>query len=590
MVVRMMAFSHLCTPAHLTGAEKLLYFTLLEMKAQHECVLVVPNEGMLAQLARASGIGVEVVGYEPVWSMYAAGAEFGLELQQKLAAGKGAVLELLHRYCPDWVLVNTCVNAVPAGAAKTAGIPTVWFIHEVLSATPHTPAVVQWIASHADVLIGCSQTVLDPFREVYVRNRLVMYPSAGMPDSEYGRMNVRQAKRHELGLAESEIAVGFLASDLVPAKGMADFVEMALTICPVYAHVRFCIVGNATDPEYYHRCLERVRTSGYESRFVFLPFQHSMETIYPLLDIVVVPSLVTEGFGMTAMEGMMYGKPVVAYRSGGLAELMQLSGNADYLAEPGRISELSYLVIQLIANPWLMQQLGNQNFAAYRNLFGIEAFHNRLWTLYESIGTISQERRNRRWAAMYRIPDGVLLQGGESSRVYLLEDGRRRPFADMQSLQAYGRTPDEIVRVHDSELQNYPEGAAVQLPVHAAHAPSFWLAKGSGPAIYLIRDGVRHPFATQDVFRLLQFDPRAVLKVPDSLLDAMPQGGAVAGPLLEDATPIPGKVYRTPAGTWLYAAGRVLRKINFAEAAFFRWRKKLPLLLSDADAGRLMTQ
>lgn len=417
-----------------------------------------------------------------------------------------------------------------------------------------------------------------------------MYPSAGMPDSEYGRMNERQAKRQELGLAESELAVGFLASDLVPAKGMADFIEMALTICPVYAHVRFCIVGNATDPEYYHACLERVRMSGYESRFVFLPFQHRMETIYPMLDVVVVPSLVTEGFGMTAMEGMMFGKPVVAYRSGGLAELMQLSGNADYLAEPGRTSELSYLVIQLIANPWLLQQIGNQNFAAYRDLFGIEAFHNRLWKFYESIGMISQERHNRRSAAMYRIPDGVLLQGGESSRIYVLEDGRRRPFADMQTLQAYGRTPEDIVRVHDSELQNYPEGAAIQLPVSSAHVPSLWLAKGSGSIIYLIRDGVRHPFASQVVFRLLQLDQQAVLKVPDSLLDAMPQGGTVTGPLLEDATPIPGKLYRTPAGTWLYAAGRVLRKINFAEAAFFRWRRKLPLPLSDADAGRLIVQ
>lgn len=48
-----------------------------------------------------------------------------------------------------------------------------------------------------------------------------------------------------------------------------------------------------------------------------------MSLAYTAMDIVVIPSMVKEGFGMTALEGLYFAKPVIAFNQGGLSELME---------------------------------------------------------------------------------------------------------------------------------------------------------------------------------------------------------------------------------------------------------------------------
>ncbi|MGP3783838.1 hypothetical protein [Paenibacillus sp. 1A_MP2] len=57
---KLMLFSHVCNTRSITGAEKLLLHFMREMGSVFDCVLVVPQEGKLAGLARRFDIQVKV--------------------------------------------------------------------------------------------------------------------------------------------------------------------------------------------------------------------------------------------------------------------------------------------------------------------------------------------------------------------------------------------------------------------------------------------------------------------------------------------------------------------------------------------------
>lgn len=95
------------------------------------------------------------------------------------------------------------------------------------------------------------------------------------------------------------------------------------------------------------------------------------------MDITVIPSLINEGFGMTAMEAMIFGKPVVAYASGGLQEILNGTGNGDYLVTAGDIAGLSAKISGLLASPDTIAAVGQANRIRVEEVFGPAAYMGR---------------------------------------------------------------------------------------------------------------------------------------------------------------------------------------------------------------------
>ena len=72
--------------------------------------------------------------------------------------------------------------------------------------------------------------------------------------------------------------------------------------------------------EYFKKLIEESR--GYEDRIVFTGyvFPEDMPAIYTLGDVLVIPSMWEEPFGVVALEGMAMKVPIIATNSGGLVE------------------------------------------------------------------------------------------------------------------------------------------------------------------------------------------------------------------------------------------------------------------------------
>ncbi|HEY4392335.1 MAG TPA: glycosyltransferase family 4 protein, partial [Paenibacillus sp.] len=351
---KVMLFSHISDPARMSGAEKWLLFIAKNLIKRYEVILVVPSNGMLSIEAEARGIRVVIQDYPLLWSLYESSPVMHQELlNQKSSDTYRLILDLLHMHRPDWVIVNTSVNVLPAAAAKEIGIPVAWIINEILYTSEHQIEAVKIINHYAEWIIGISESVLSPFNIPLVGNKTrLISPSWNEADLHPERWEEhRRSFRAGYHISDQEILIGIVSAILSPHKGIHQFIQMAGILMSQFPLVKFLVTGNSESSylaDYFEQCKVLVSDTLDPSRIIFHPFENRIEQVYPVLDAVVVPSLIDEGFGMTALEGMIFGKPVVAYASGGLGEVLRNTGNGDLLVVKGDVSGLSQVVTNLL--------------------------------------------------------------------------------------------------------------------------------------------------------------------------------------------------------------------------------------------------
>ena len=99
------------------------------------------------------------------------------------------------------------------------------------------------------------------------------------------------------------------------------------------------------------------------------------------MDMVAVPSL-SEGFGLTAVEAMAAGLPVVASRVGGLIEIVQ-DGLTGILVEPENHTELANAMLKCLKDREYAIQLGVAGRERVDAMFSTNAYADLIVSLYK---------------------------------------------------------------------------------------------------------------------------------------------------------------------------------------------------------------
>ncbi|MFC4596954.1 glycosyltransferase family 4 protein [Cohnella hongkongensis] len=469
---KLVIFSHICSPISVTGAEKLLLLFARELVRRFQCVMVVPQQGIIAEKAKELGVRIVVQEIPLCISLYTAASTIVQEIaDMQRHPSWGRIHALLEEERPDCVLVNTTVHPLPAMAAKAKGIPTLWVLMETVMDRASKQTSVELVASNCDLVIGISHSTLQPIRELAPHARTFLLSpylirEELLPGSwPYHRMRLRQ----QYGWGEHHRVAGFLAATIYSNKGLEPFVKAMLPIAASDGWARFLIQGKSADDAYYRHCQKLVRDSGYADRFLFLPFADQIQHAFPVMDVVVVPSLIAEGFGMTALEGLMFGKGVVAASSGGLEEIMNATGNQDYLVPPGDVGRLSEKVSALLGNGALLRAVGERNMQISQQVFGLEAFRQRLADLMAELPQTPVLAR------------GPLWRGSEPT-VYLVENGIKQPFASEETFLRRGFRFEEVTDVPEEDLQRLPSGPMLVDP-GSGESPKPKPSRGKGRGI-----------------------------------------------------------------------------------------------------------
>ncbi len=221
-----------------------------------------------------------------------------------------------------------------------------------------------------DGVVGVSEGILDIYRRsgllegVRGVHAIPNIPPAAPPPAAPAVEALRE--RLELRGRRVVLYVGKFS----PGKGTADLVEAARDVAREFPDALFLFVGEGTlDAGDSH-----VRRVGP------LPNREVL-ALYPLAEVVVVPSVIPEALSRVILEAMAAGRPVVATRVGGTPELV-IDGKTGLLVERHAPAELARAIGLLLRDAAQRQSLGAGARRHVIERFGADDSVDRLLALY----------------------------------------------------------------------------------------------------------------------------------------------------------------------------------------------------------------
>ncbi len=174
----------------------------------------------------------------------------------------------------------------------------------------------------------------------------------GIDNATFAPVHDRAFVRGSLGLPPDGVLIGCYGR-IRAQKGTDLFVEAAIRLCGTFPALRAVVVGRAVpkDEVFLATLKDSVRAAGLADRILFrdeVPVWE-MPNWYGALDVYVAPQR-WEGFGLTPLEAMACGVPVVATDVGAFRELVR-SGETGFIVAPDSADRLEKAVADLLSDP-----------------------------------------------------------------------------------------------------------------------------------------------------------------------------------------------------------------------------------------------
>jgi glycosyltransferase involved in cell wall biosynthesis len=224
-------------------------------------------------------------------------------------------------------------------AARKVGIPFVTTFHAAYKGHSVFKKTYNAIMAKGDRIIAISHFLAEHIKARYlVDNRLVTIPRGiDMARFDPATINLADvmALRHKLACTD-DAKVFLLPGRLSPIKGHSFFIGALQRFRQKYPQLKFraLLVGDDQGRGDYRRALETLIHEKQLTGLVSLhDHQANVPTLYAMADIIVVPSLVEEGFGRVPVEAMAMGKPVIVTAHGGLKETV-IDGVTGFFVKP----------------------------------------------------------------------------------------------------------------------------------------------------------------------------------------------------------------------------------------------------------------
>lgn len=330
--------------AELWGAEQSLLDTARTLKATgRELLVVLPKKGPMTGIFEREDIPYRVMPlkYRAYRSrvLSIAGTAWNLMMSVPLAL-------LIVRNGIDVVLTSTVVISAGAYAARFAGRPNVWFIHEFgdldhgLKYPFGLPSAARGINRLSKFVLVTSKPLAEHFSPYMDAGRIktVRYHIPG------GEFN----EHREISSPVRLVIVGRVQK----GKGQEDAVCAIARLASKGIDAVLTIVGSGDDA--YISILQRLADeNGLQGSIRFMGYQADPGPEVRNADIVLVCSR-AEAFGRVTIEGMASGRPVIGARAGATEALID-DGRTGLLYEPGNAEDLADKIEYLTSHPEMIE-------------------------------------------------------------------------------------------------------------------------------------------------------------------------------------------------------------------------------------------
>lgn len=237
-------------------------------------------------------------------------------------------------------------------------------------------AISVYFLKKMDKIIGVSPQILKALESHNILSHRLEWIPNGVPIPSIIH-SASAYRKKKFGINPNIKTIGIIGR-LSIEKGHTFFLEAVKHVDSVFPNLRVFIIGEGPLKT---QLTSQVHAMGLDSIVHFLGFRSDMDRLYPLLDIVVLSSI-REGFPLTLLEAMAYGKPVVATKVGGAIQLIQHGVNG-LLVDPEDEKALANAIQYLLMYPEKARQMGKSARNWIQKQYSVENMCERYQQIYE---------------------------------------------------------------------------------------------------------------------------------------------------------------------------------------------------------------
>lgn len=237
----------------------------------------------------------------------------------------------------------------------------------------------KWLISKMDDVVATSRKTKSYLeRDAHVVLHGIDITSFHLPED-------KAALRRDLGLPEG-LLVGCYGR-IRHQKGTDAFVDAMIELCAKRDDVYGLVMGRATEShtQFLDTLKKKVADAGYGDRILFLP-EVTVDEIpawYQVLDLFIAPQR-WEGFGLTPLEAMACGVPVIATDVGAFCEIIATPATGR-IVTPGDPAALAAAAWPFLDNPEMRAEASRAARTHVETHFRIETEAETLVGIYRAL-------------------------------------------------------------------------------------------------------------------------------------------------------------------------------------------------------------
>jgi N-acetyl-alpha-D-glucosaminyl L-malate synthase BshA len=220
----------------------------------------------------------------------------------------------------------------------------------IVGMEPSMSRVTRYILQQADAVTAVSEFLKDETHTYFCTSCAIdVIPNFIDPDTFQPRHN--SSLRQRLANEEEKILVH--ASNFRPVKNIPHILEMFARVQKKIP-ARLVLIGDGPERSIAEQLCKNL---GIRDKVVFPGMRSNIVEFLSVADLYVMASQ-TESFGLSALEAMACGLPVVAYRVGGVPEVVS-EGITGFLVPKDDIEELAQSAFRLLQDDELRATFSN---------------------------------------------------------------------------------------------------------------------------------------------------------------------------------------------------------------------------------------
>lgn len=253
--------------------------------------------------------------------------------------------DLIH--CHDWMTVLAGIEA-----KRHSGKPVIYHVHALETDRSGTNVnqriyeIERFGLHNVDQIIAVSH---------YTKNQLIEKygvdpEKISVVHNAISKVKVNSNVKRKVNKKPNEKIVLFLGR-VTFQKGPDYFLEAAAKVCKLNDKVKFVVAGHG---DMTHKLIERAAELKLGNKVVFTGFlkRDEVEALFRSADVYVMPS-VSEPFGLSSLEAVLFDVPVIMSKQSGVGEVLANALKVDFWD----VDELANQIMAVIKYPALNNQL-----------------------------------------------------------------------------------------------------------------------------------------------------------------------------------------------------------------------------------------